>query len=391
MKAVVLAAGKGHRLWPLTNRRPKPMIPVANRPILEHVVTTLDAAGVSEVILVVGANRERIQSHFGNGEEFDLKITYTVQAEQLGTGHALLQAADMIGDRFLALNGDRIIDPEIINAVQERYESTGDPTMAVTRVDTPSDYGVVDVANGTVQAIEEQPIPELAAFDLINAGVYAFNPDVFAAIRQTNTYGEQALTDALETMIDTQRVQAVPYDGLWADVSVPWDLLTVADTLLARETADTSSEPATAATRCETAIANGPVQYGSGVEIESYTTLRHSVALGDNVRLYPNVTITNSILLSDVTIKSGTVITDSIIGANTTVGPNTTLEAGPANVVLDGTVYNDVTFGSLLGDNVEVGANVTIRSGTIVGSGATIDSGTHVSEQIDDHSHVTRG
>jgi glucose-1-phosphate thymidylyltransferase len=262
--------------------------------------------------------------------------------------------------------------------------------MAVTRVATPSQYGVVDVEDDTIQAIEEQPIPDLADSDLINAGVYAFSPDIFAAIRRVNTLGEQALTDALEMIIDTQRVQAVPYDGLWADVSVPWDLLTVSDTLLAREGADATPK-LPVATRCETAIANGPVQCGSGVEIESYTTLRHSIALGDNVRLYPNVTITNSILLSDATVKSGAVITDSIIGANTTVGPNTTIEGGPATVTLDGQIYNDVTFGGLLGDNVDVGANVTIQPGTVVGSETTIGSGTYVSEQIDDHSYVTRG
>ena len=389
MKAVVLAAGKGRRLWPLTERRPKPMIPVANRPILEHIIEALENAGISEIILVVGANRKRIQSHFGNGEGFDLEITYAVQEEQLGTGHALLQAANMLGEPFIALNGDRIIEPSIVSDVRQRYETTGEPTVAVTRVDTPSRFGVVDVADGTVQAIEEQPIPELASSDLINAGVYAFSPDIFAAIRQLETHGEQALTDAINAVLEEQRVQAVPYEGLWADVSEPWDLLSVNDTLLSREWAaesPTSEQPC-----CGTAVSAGPVCCGAGVEIESYTTIRHSVALGDNVRLHPNVTVTNSILLPDATIKSGAVITDSIIGANTTVGPNTTLQGGTTDVVITGTVYEDVMFGCLLGDNVEVGANVTVQPGTIVGNNTTVESGTHITGRVADDSRITRG
>ena len=117
MQAVVLAAGKGRRLWPLTENRPKPMIPVLNQPILAHIVEALESAGVTEVILVVGANRERVQNYFKDGQEYDVEISYVVQEQQLGTGHALLQAEAVLGESFLAVNGDRIIEPSIDAAV----------------------------------------------------------------------------------------------------------------------------------------------------------------------------------------------------------------------------------------------------------------------------------
>ncbi|MDL0125118.1 sugar phosphate nucleotidyltransferase [Halobacterium salinarum] len=387
MKAVVLAAGKGRRLWPLTENRPKPMIPVANRPILEHVVDALEDAGVEEVVLVVGSNRERVQSHFGNGQDWELEISYVVQAQQLGTGHALLQAEAQIGDAFVALNGDRIIDPDIIKRVWERHEETGDPVMSVTRVDEPSHYGVVELQGELVTRIEEKPHPELTTSDFINTGVFVFDPDIFAAIRQTDSRGEQALTDTLSVLGEEQRLRAVQYQGMWLDVSEPWDLLAVNDSLIAYE-GPSGGEPATVD---ESAVVAEAAVIGDGVSVHPQAAVLRGVTLGDNVRVGPGVIVENAIILSDVTLKSGAVLTDCIIGANTTVGPNTTIEGGNTDVVLNDTVYHDVTFGGLIGDNVSVGGNVTVQPGAIIGNDAVIDGASRVTGRIDDGSHVQRG
>ena len=112
--AVILAAGAGRRLEPLTNRRPKPMVPVANRPLLEHVIETVAAAGIDRIVLVVGYKQERIRNHFGDGDEWDVTIEYVEQSTQLGTGHAVLQAESIVDDPFIVLNGDRIVDVEAV-------------------------------------------------------------------------------------------------------------------------------------------------------------------------------------------------------------------------------------------------------------------------------------
>ena len=387
MQAVVLAAGKGERLWPLTENRPKPMIPVANRPLLEHIVDALVDAGVSEIVLVVGSNRERVQRHFGNGDAWGVDISYVVQDPQLGTGHALLQAEAQVGESFVAVNGDRIIDASLVADVWERHQETGDPAMGVTQVENPSQYGVVELDGETVTDIEEQPIPELAKSKFINAGVYAFDPSIFAAIRQTESYGEQALTDTLSTQLDDQQIRAVRYQGRWLDVSEPWDLLTVNNALI--EEGDAQS-PQNAAIANSAAVADATV-VGDGVVVQPQATVLGGVTLGDNVSVGAGAVVENSILLPDSTVESGAIVNDCIVGANAAIGPNTTVEGGTADVVLDDTVHRNVRFGGLTGDNADVGANVTVTPGAIVGNDATVDSATLVTGRIEDGSHVTRG
>ncbi|WP_251344433.1 sugar phosphate nucleotidyltransferase [Haloplanus halophilus] len=388
MKAVVLAAGKGRRLWPLTENRPKPMLPVANRPILEHIFNALSQTVLSEVICVVGANRERIQNHIGNTYR-NIDITYVVQEPQLGTGHALLQAESHLGESFIALNGDRIIDAELIEAVIDRQQETTDPVMAITRVEAPSRYGVVELDGQTVVGLDERPHPDRTTSNYINAGVYAFGPEIFAAIRRTDTHGEQALTDALTSYIDDRRLEAVRYQGTWLDVSKPWDLLTVNSTLLGTErTPETAGRSITI--DASAVVANQTV-IGDDVVIHPQAAVLRGVSLGDNVSIGAGAIVENTILLSDVTLKRGAVVTDCIVGSNTTLGPNTTIEGGQTDVVLDETFHRDVILGALLGDNVAGGGNVTISPGTIVGNGATLGGGTYVSGRVDDDSHVQRG
>ncbi len=387
MKAVVLAAGTGRRLWPLTENRPKPMIPAVNRPILEHVLEALEAAGVDEVLLVVGANRQRVQSYFGNGREWAFDVSYVVQERQLGTGHALLQAEAVIGESFLALNGDRIIDAELIERVRDRHRETNEPVVSVTRVPEPSRYGVVDLDGTELRAIDEKPPPGRTTSKFINAGVYGFAPDVFAAIRNTETRGERALTDTLSELLADRRLQAVTYRGTWLDVSEPWDLLDMNDSLIA---AGDSGRAGSATVDPTAAVAEATV-VGDDVVIHPQAAVLRGVTLGDNVSVGPGAIVENAVVLSDVTLRAGAVVTDCIVGANTTVGPNTTVKGGTTDVLLEDRVYHGVTFGGLFGDNVEIGANVAVQPGTVVGNGATVGDGTHVSGRIDDGTAVRRG
>jgi glucose-1-phosphate thymidylyltransferase len=363
------------------------MLPVANRPILEHIIDALSQTTITEVLLVVGSNRDRIQSHFED-DYGDLDISYVVQDSQLGTGHALLQAESHLSGPFIALNGDRVIDAEAINAVIDRQHEADKPVMAITRVEEPSRYGVVEFEGQTVVGLEEQPHPDHTKSNYINAGVYGFGPEIFAAIRRLETHGEQALTDALARFIDDRRLEAVRYQGTWLDVSEPWDLLAVNNELLRGRSADSTFESASIDS---SVVVKNPVAIGENTVIHPQAAVLGGVSLGDNVSIGAGAILKNTILLSDVTIKSGTVMTDCIVGANTTLGPNTTVEGGRADVVLSEAVHHDVTLGGLIGDNVAGGGNVTVTPGTIVGNNATLDSGTYVSGRIEDSSHVQRG
>jgi glucose-1-phosphate thymidylyltransferase len=259
--------------------------------------------------------------------------------------------------------------------------------MGVTRVSEPSRYGVVDLDGETVTGITEKPIPELTTSDFINTGVYAFRPDIFSAIRQTETRGEQALTDALAEYVTERQLHAVTYRGVWQDISEPWDLLSMNETLVHQRD---GALPDTATVDPSAVVADTAV-VGEGVTVHPQATVLSGVTLGDNVSVGPGAILQDTVVLSDVTINAGVVLSECIVGANTTIGANTTVDGERTDVLLNDTVHHDITFGGFLGDNVTVEGNVTIQPGTIVGNNARLGSGTLVSGRVADGQHVTRG
>ncbi|CAI50417.1 sugar nucleotidyltransferase [Natronomonas pharaonis DSM 2160] len=384
MKAAILAAGEGRRLRPLTNRRPKPMLPVGNRPILEHVVAATAAAGLDGIVLVVGYERDRIQTHFGDGDDWDIDIEYAVQKRQLGTGHAVQQVSDRIDGEFLVLNGDRIVNADLIERMAGDVAA---PAVAVTRVDQPQRYGIVDTDGDRLRDIDEKPA-EPAPSEVINAGVYRFSQSVFETIERTDPdeSGERTLPDALAAMAADGDVRAVRYRGTWLDVTQLWDLLATNNDVLDRQGATTRGDIAPSA-----AIADR-VDTASGVAVGPNSTLKRGTTLGANATIGANVVISNAIVMADATIADGAVIRDCIIGENATVGPNTTITGGPAKqVVIDGEVHAEVPLGGVIGDNATLGGNVSVLPGTVLGDGSTVADNATISGTIEPDTEVRRG
>jgi NDP-sugar pyrophosphorylase family protein len=387
MKAVILAAGEGTRLEPLTNVRPKPMIPVANRPLLEHVVEAVAAAGLTEVVLVVGYQRERIQNHFGDGDDWGVDIEYAVQDRQLGTGDAVLHAEPYLEDDFVVLNGDRIIEASLIESVVDEHVDTGDPVMSVTRAAEPHLYGVVDATDGALSTIHEKPAPGETDSEFINAGVYAFDQAILESIRDTERDGELALTKTLNEVSESRTIRVVNYRGDWLDVTRPWDLLTVNGHLLD----STGPRWADSATGLDVANVSEKTAVGENVTVQPGAVVLRGSSLGDNVTIKPNAYVENSVLLADSTVGPGAVVRDAVVGANVTVGPNTTIEGGEADVVLDDVYHRNVRFGGMVGDNTTVHANASIDPGTILGDDVTVGSGCVVSGRVPSGVEVRRG
>jgi glucose-1-phosphate thymidylyltransferase len=386
MKAVILAAGEGRRLKPLTDVRPKPMLPVANRPLLDHVVTAVAEAGVTEVVIVVGYKRERIQNYFGDGDDWGVSIEYAVQETQLGTGHAVLQAEPHVDGSFVALNGDRVIEPSLVRSLVDAHDEDV-ATLAVTRSNQPSDYGVVELDGDEVTQIVEKPPEYDTPTELINAGVYAFGPEIFDEIRRTDTSGELAITDALDRLASDHRLDAVRYRGLWLDVSHFWDLLTVNSQVLDRTSADRLDRGRVD----DTAVVGNSVSVGADARVRPHATVLRGTALGDNVEIGPSAVVSNSVVLSDARIGAGAVLHDCIVGENAVVGPNTTVEGGEAALVIEGTYHEDVKFGGLVGDNARVGGNVTVAPGSVLGNQSSVGGGSAISGRIPSGTEVRRG
>ncbi|WP_313688396.1 bifunctional sugar-1-phosphate nucleotidylyltransferase/acetyltransferase [Halobellus marinus] len=385
--AVILAAGAGRRLHPLTRRRPKPMIPVANRPILEYIVESVADAGIEEIVFVVGYERNRVQTYFGDGDDWGVSIRYVVQENQLGTAHAVAQAEPHIDSSFVVLNGDRIIDSSVVAAVGNAVESgPGEHAMAVTRVDNPQSYAVVTTDNERIQTIVEKPQRDIES-ELINAGVYGFTPAVFDAIRETNpsSNGEYELPDTLTRLIATDGVQAVPYGGPWHDVSFPWDLLPITDLVLDRIDNQDTGTVAAGAQIDERSVLADTAFVGGNAVIGANTTV------GENVHIESNATVKNSVVFSDVSIEAGAVLKDSIVGEGATIGANTTVRGGRSTIAVRGELYEKVRLGAVVGDNTQIGGGAVLSRGTIIGNEATVGEGCLVSGRIGDGETVRRG
>lgn len=378
--AVVLAAGEGRRLDPLTNRRPKPMVPVANRPILDHVVTAIADAGIDRIVLVVGYRQERIRNYFGDGDDWDVDIEYVRQNKQLGTAHALLQADKAIESSFLLLNGDQIVEPSLIERVRDKLEDGDSPVVSVTRSASPSEYGTVSLEGDRVVEITEKP-SDPATSELINAGVYGFDPSIFDAIRETPTqHGELSITTTLEQIADDAPIRAVRYRDRWLDVSYLWNLLEVNAAVIDTETPADSSG----------AVAADTV-HGDDVTIGANATIAGATAVGDNVTIESNAVVSNSVVFSDAVIEAGAVVRDAIIAENARVGPNATIVGGESTIIVDSEVHDGIEFGAAVGDNATLGGGSIVDPGTVIGDGAVVDPGASVSGRVETDAVVRRG
>ena len=228
MKAVILAAGEGIRMHPLTCTRPKVMLPLANRPILEHLLVETRKAGITEFILIVGYHDEQVRDYFGNGEKWGVNIGYCCQRKQSGTADALRMAEGLIEGNFLVINGDVVVADEDIIEIMGAKETT----LGIKKVEDTRDIGTVELGEGKVVRIYEKAANPPS--HMANAGIYLFTPDIFGTISQTpkSPREEYEITDSLQLMIDEGRQIRYQDISYWLNLSYPWDLLPANEYLL---------------------------------------------------------------------------------------------------------------------------------------------------------------
>jgi len=392
--AVVLAAGEGTRLRPLTRNRPKPMLPAANRPILEHVLDALVDAGMRHIVLVVGYRRERVQEHFGPTYR-DVTLQYAVQGKQLGSGHALLQAREAVEGPVLVVNGDRVIEASSVRDVADAYEDgSAAAAMAVLEHPDTRQYGAVTLHDRDVTEVVEKPDSD--EYRLINGGIYAFSPDIFETIDATpREAGELALTDTISRLLDTERVRGVHTQGLWADATYPWDLLAVADEVLARGRV---AEPLRGervwvhddATVHPDATLQGPVVVGPDCEVGPSAVLGPTLSLGRNVTVGPNATVERSVVDTDARIDAGSTLRDAVLGGGVHLGAATTVPGGPGDVRVGTRIFEERRLGAVIADRTRVQGDVSFAPGTLVGPNVTVGPGAHVTGTVSEGAEVVR-
>ena len=392
--AVVLAAGEGTRLRPLTRNRPKPMLPAANKPILEHVLDTLVEAGVEKLVIVIGYRRDRVQEYFGPTYR-GRPIEYVTQEKQLGSAHALLQAQRAVDGSMLVVNGDRLIDSDSVARVIDTFErSDVRSVMAVIERPDAGRYGVVTLEGRNVQAITEKP--DTDEYRLINAGIYAFDESIFRSIEATpRRDGELALPDTIDQLIGHTSVRGVHIDGPWVDATYPWDLLDVAAEVLERGRVHQQRHREGVwidedARVHDNATMRPPVAIGPDCEIGPGSVIGPTVAIARNGTVGSNVTIERAVVDSDCRVGHGSILLDTVLGQDVHLGVDVTVPGGPSDVRVGNRVFEDQQLGAVLADRVRTGGAVSFEPGTLVGPDAEIETGVTTGGRISEGSEVVR-
>jgi len=395
MKAVILAAGEGTRLRPFTVSRPKVMIPIGNRPILEYVVRALAANGITDIILVVGYMKERIMSFFGNGSRFGVKISYAIQEKQLGTAHAALAVRDQIKEDFIMVAGDNIIDAQVIS---DLLKHKGGLAMLVTDSEMPSKYGVVQIESGRVVDIIEKPDKKVG--NIINTVIYRLPPSIFDHLEKGVMAGKSGITHVLHSCMPRLKIEAVRSTGRWMDAVYPWDLIRLneyAFSLSGQETTGTLESGVTmrgpvfvgAGSRIRAGCyIEGAVSIGEGCEIGPYVTIFPTTSIGNGVHIAPYTYVNNSMIMNNVSIGSHSHISRAVIDDGCRIMTGFSAPSGLAQVRVEDDFFKVEKAGSMVGEFTQIGPKVVLSAGTIVGANSRVGDGAKVSGTLEDRSIV---
>lgn len=377
MKAVILAAGKSTRTYPLTLTRPKPLLPVANRPILAHQLDALSGIA-SEVVVVVGYMAETIRERFGTAYE-ETPLRYVEQTEQRGTGHAVVQCAAEIDEPFLVLNGDDLFDPADLRALAET-----DQGGLAKQIDDPRQFGVyeVDDKNRAVRIVEKPPDLEPR---LANIGAYKFTQEVFTVLQDVkpSPRGEIELTAAIQRLADSRAFQVVEARGEWLPIGYPWNLLDATTWYLDTHlNEDIEGQVSPAAHLSGTVsigrgtvirpgvIIDGPVIIGEDCVIGPNAWIRPYSAIGDGCKIGQGSEIKASILMSGAAVPHLSYVGDSVLGEKVNFGCGTITanfrhDEGNHRSMVKGELVDTGRrkLGAIVGDHVHTGINTSIYPG----------------------------
>jgi bifunctional UDP-N-acetylglucosamine pyrophosphorylase/glucosamine-1-phosphate N-acetyltransferase len=397
MKAVILAAGEGVRLQPITSTRPKHLIKVGGKPILEHCLNAVKTSGIEEALIVIHYMGDAIRQYFGDGKKFGLKIEYVEQKAVLGTGNAVNVVEPYVKDDFLLVYGDLLFSAEAVkNVIDLHRKEKPAATMAVVPVENPEDYGIVELEDEKhVKHIVEKPKHEEAPSNLANAGIYVFSTEIFDKVRETSASarGEWEITDAISQLLNEKKtvfVVKISQDD-WVDIGRPWDLLEANHWALMRmdhkvygyvESGAHLIGPVTVAETARIrsgAYIEGPAFIDEESDIGPNCYIRPYTSIGKKTRIGNACEIKNSIIMDNVHIGHLSYVGDSILGENCNLGAGTItanyrLDGGTIKMVVKDRVVDSgrTKIGAILGDGVKAGINALFMPGVKVGCNSWI-------------------
>lgn len=377
MKAVVMAGGEGSRLRPLTLHRPKPMVPLVDRPVMGHIIELLKRHQITDIIVTVQYMASVIQDHFGDGSAFGVNITYSLEDRPLGTAGSVKQAQALLTEPFMVLSGDAVTDIDLSAVIARHQSAPGLATMTLTRVPNPLEYGVAICDDfGYVTELVEKPSWGEVFSDTVNTGIYIFEPEVlnYIASDQVVDWAKDVFP---RIRADQHGIKGCVVDGYWTDVGTIEEYV--------RATRD-YLEGRVNLPRIGHCI-RGDVWADGSVEIAPDAVLQGDIYLGLGAKIKSGAHIIGPTVIRDYSIiDSGAVIDRSIIWRNSYVGERAELRGAVVlrqcniknrAVLAEGVVVGDQTMinaGAVIGTNVkiwpakEVDESATITSSIIWGS-----------------------
>jgi mannose-1-phosphate guanylyltransferase len=326
LKAIILVGGEGTRLRPLTNLLPKSMLPVLNRPFLEHIIDYLASYGIKHIILTISYMPDVIQGYFGDGSAFGVKLTYALEDQPLGTAGAVKNAERFLDGSFVVLNGDIYTNLNLSDMIAFHRRSKAKATIALTRVEDPGAFGVVETGpQQRILRFIEKPAPGQTTSHWINAGIYMLEPDVLKYVPENKHFMfEKGLFPLL--IEKGEPVYGYPFSGQWLDMGTPDKYRRLnCDLLLAKGKGIPGGPDSDGCYIAEDASVHptvritGPAVIASRCRIGQGTCLKGPVVLGPGCHIEDGAILEGSVLWRGVVVGSGAVLKSCIVSDDTEI------------------------------------------------------------------------
>ncbi len=360
MKAIVLAGGYGTRLRPLTYTCPKPMLPLAGKPVLRHIIEFLAGHGFDEIIVTTNYLRDRVKDHFGDGSRYGVKLKYPLEEEPLGTAGSVKHVSEYLDDTFAIIQGDNITNIDLVKVLEFHKKKGSLATISLIPVDNPCEYGIAELNDeGRVIRFVEKPRPEECFSRLANTGLYILQPQVLDHIPDHCSYDfSKDLFPKLLTL--NEKVYGCLVTGFWTDIGRPENYLKANKWLLSRLIKPNISDSAD----ISGAAIKGPVTIEDNVTIERGARITGPAIICEGSRIRSDTRVmANSFLCHGVTVGRGSKVVGSIIFEDTQVGDESNINH---SIIGEGcSIGSEASFGrlSVIGAKCRIGDDVKVESG----------------------------
>jgi mannose-1-phosphate guanylyltransferase/phosphomannomutase len=356
VKAVVMAGGEGTRLRPMTANQPKPLLPVVNKPIMEHVLRLLKRHGFTETVVTVQFLAALVRNYFGDGEEIGMALSYATEEMPLGTAGSVKNAQDALRDeRFLVISGDALTDIDLTDLVRFHKENGALVTIGLKRVPNPLEFGIIIIDDdGRVQRFLEKPTWGQVFSDTANTGIYVMEPEVLDHVAAGESVDWSG--DVFPKLLaEGAPLYGYVADGYWEDVGTHESYLKAQADMLSGKV---DIEP-------DGFEVSPGVWVAEGAEVDSEAVLKGPLYIGDYAKVEAGAELREyTVLGSNVVVKEGAFLHRAVVHDNVFIGPSTNLR------------------GCVVGKNTDVMAGARIEEGAVIGDECVIESEAYVSSDV---------